>query len=604
MVGIDTQRVRRNPEHLYNNRARDSRTVGENRDLNNVDRVDRRQENRGGVTSVFRSRPGARGELSAAPIAEARPVVAAYRTEQNGSSTGTTGINGQPDAERARRYDGFPKDFPNLSRRELDRLNWRQIDRELNELFPDGLNIDGEVSADEERRIKVMMLAWGKAQSNGIPHEVDLLIPSGREVLRLTVHAAKGGAANINVHETRGEPAVTRRFENVEGEPRRTRRQLIEHAKSEIYREFGVRVLGKNDPGGGDKDFTLEELNEIYHALTLLSDEEQAKLRARADDPKSGYVFRRSQIARDLDTNRRQPDTGARHISDPRVVDGERLNNPSITFFDLAFEDSGSFVGSEDQAHQGSVYTTTHEIAHALERRPLVDAMVNYNKALYRLDQTIEPLQSQAQAFNAALAELDRRTPELQSVLSSDVPNMPPAQRRQFMDAIRAYNQALGAVDGMYLATTPDELAVATQTFEAGMAAWQEAMANLDADHPARALLDQVNTQVSQVATSGRALAPVFQRRVEVAQARAEIDAQSGPGQFDPENANSAVKSRRLLAFERDVLAREEPVSNYGAESSSEAFAEAYAVYRSDPEFLRRHRPVAYQWFENRNHLN
>jgi hypothetical protein len=43
---------------------------------------------------------------------------------------------------------------------------------------------------------------------------------------------------------------------------------------------------------------------------------------------------------------------------------------------------------------------------------------------------------------------------------------------------------------------------------------------------------------------------------------------------------------------------RETPITSYAATDAKEFFAEAYAAWRADPEFLEANAPVAFAWFE------
>jgi hypothetical protein len=56
--------------------------------------------------------------------------------------------------------------------------------------------------------------------------------------------------------------------------------------------------------------------------------------------------------------------------------------------------------------------------------------------------------------------------------------------------------------------------------------------------------------------------------------------------------------SARLRDFEKQVHGNTRPITSYAATSPKEFFAEAYAAWRADPEFLQANAPRAFAWFE------
>jgi hypothetical protein len=56
--------------------------------------------------------------------------------------------------------------------------------------------------------------------------------------------------------------------------------------------------------------------------------------------------------------------------------------------------------------------------------------------------------------------------------------------------------------------------------------------------------------------------------------------------------------SRRLSEFGEQVAAHNTPITSYAATSGKEFFAEAYAAWRADPEFLKANASAVFDWFE------
>jgi hypothetical protein len=57
--------------------------------------------------------------------------------------------------------------------------------------------------------------------------------------------------------------------------------------------------------------------------------------------------------------------------------------------------------------------------------------------------------------------------------------------------------------------------------------------------------------------------------------------------------------SERLREFTDQVVPATTPITSYAGTSPKEFFAEAYAAWRADPEYLQANAPTAFRWFEN-----
>lgn len=62
-------------------------------------------------------------------------------------------------------------------------------------------------------------------------------------------------------------------------------------------------------------------------------------------------------------------------------------------------------------------------------------------------------------------------------------------------------------------------------------------------------------------------------------------------------------KRNPVLAAFSKVLGKSGAVTLYGQTSAEESFAEAFALYRGDPEALKRLRPKVFDWFQAQGHL-
>jgi hypothetical protein len=66
----------------------------------------------------------------------------------------------------------------------------------------------------------------------------------------------------------------------------------------------------------------------------------------------------------------------------------------------------------------------------------------------------------------------------------------------------------------------------------------------------------------------------------------------------DRYKSREAQGSVRLNTFKQEVFDQEKAITTYAATSAKECFADGYAAWRADPDFLQANAPKAFAWFQ------
>ena len=142
-------------------------------------------------------------------------------------------------------------------------------------------------------------------------------------------------------------------------------------------------------------------------------------------------------------------------------------------------------------------------------------------------------------------------------------------------------------------ATTDAQLQTALKGLERVTKARDAAIEKLGVDHPLKGAIDDLAAAEDAIAPDVVATATADVKFLALknteAQAFAVVD--------NPKTAADESVTRGVAAFER-ALEAGEAVSNYGATNQKENLAEAYALYRRDPVWLKEQHPKAFAWMK------
>ncbi len=462
-----------------------------------------------------------------------------------------------------------------------------QLDTDLRAAFPGGYTITGVTTGSvEELRAMQALRQYGTARDSNnatINHrgtESDLLVPTSGAAMRMTVQTNASGAATATVHPTATATAAT---------PASTFADVAA-ARAALTRDFGVTVRQRSDPNGGDRDWTLAELSQVHAALTNLPATERSAL--------SGLDLVRSRTGTGSDLS-------GLYSPNVETSGGTRVRPASITLYDEAFAgDRQGFVGSGANPLPAHTMTVLHEAGHAIEGRRVNDALLSFNVANDNLNAAIAVRNATLPAASTANAAANTAVGDLNTALRR---RMTPAEQREARAVVSANNAIFSAITALDRASTPAELTRARTALDTAITRRDTAMGALSTSHPARAEFDAARTAIDARVVTARDTASaqeiLLSRRATRDTAAADVRTAAAGGRFTPGGA-TGPDSARLAAFDAmRTRSREAAVTTYGATGRAEAFAEAYMLYRADPEYLRANRPETFRWFDAGNHL-
>lgn len=322
-----------------------------------------------------------------------------------------------------------------------------------------------------------------------------------------------------------------------------------------IERDFGVVVTGK---------FSLEELQRVHESLALVPAKDRAALK--------GVTLEREAVAPSkLQDERGNTGTvgGAFFNGSEPESDGKRY--PHITFYDAAFP-STTHEGDDRRASQSVVL---HEAAHAIDGGAAGRAKLAFFLA--------QEERKAVDVVAAGLASAVDRDDAAYRAAAGDDP-----QSHAFSAANVAWTAAMKA---LRVADTASEKQKAQAALQKATKARDAALARLPAG--------EVKNTAQQLVTSQDALLPE-----ELKSAGARIKEEAAlktlrPLVADPPRAEAQAlvdaDTNAVAAFHKQAPTE---VSQYGGTKPEENFAEAYALYRRDPERLRTISPPAYDYMK------
>jgi len=221
-----------------------------------------------------------------------------------------------------------------------------------------------------------------------------------------------------------------------------------------------------------------------------------------------------------------------------------------------------------------------HEVGHAADARAGTDVVAAKNEAAQQVKNGQAAQDANEPAYNRAFAAFNRAL----------VGQKHEPQLTRVRDALVGFSAAVNQVKA---ATTDAQLQTALKGLERVTKARDAAIEKLGADHPLKGAIDDLAAAEDAIAPGVVATATADVKFLALknteAQAFAVVD--------NPKTAADESVTRGVAAFER-ALEAGEAVSNYGATNQKENLAEAYALYRRDPVWLKEQHPKAFAWMK------
>lgn len=339
-------------------------------------------------------------------------------------------------------------------------------------------------------------------------------------------------------------------------------------ASNALKKDFGVTVKK------GDKQWTTEELSRAHESFSNMPVADRAKL-------KGLDLIRDSTAPAKSQAEMKEGTVAGEYSPNVESRNGKRVKPGSITLYDAAFPKGAD-------ARKESFHIITHEAGHAVEGRARDDAMAAHNEtidkrntAVEKLNTTVEPNKANWTAYNSSGRAFSRARPQ-------------DANTRAFNTA---QNRVTGALDKLQKATTPEAIAKAQTALDTANTARDAALAKLPADHGARDAAETLVSNSRDLETSTKnyatANADYLPANKEEKARKKDLDAVStttGSGE-------TAKNTSKELSSYKSARGSEKPVSRYGATGPAEGYAEAYALYRRDPDMMKKKFPRQYAFF-------
>ena len=313
----------------------------------------------------------------------------------------------------------------------------------------------------------------------------------------------------------------------------------IADAIRELQKAFGIAAVTD-----GDSTWTIEDLNKVVGAFALLSSGDRAVL--------AGVELLRVQ------------DIAGEHAGEfawsQSVAGSSAMSAATIKIADDAFaSDSNSFVGSRAASWPASYLTILHEVGHAIASQALRNTSEVADQAIAQANTLVAPLNAAVVSSNAAGEDLN-------------------ALVGQYNDLVRAFNNSLTANNPDMTATTKNDLDSKKLEVEAQR---HEVDRLRDVEQAKRAGLESANLD---------------------AVAKQKLALSCRPRAATIGSYKSAADSKRVLEFVEFVtLKRIPPLTQYVRDNwpskPEEFFAEAYSLWRTDPEYLKANAKPLYDWF-------
>lgn len=434
------------------------------------------------------------------------------------------------------------------------KLTNEQLDQQLAKQFPGGVTFKPpfkDPNGREAALAKNALLVGSPNAERGA--ENDLILDTGvkgsPKPTLMTTRTDKAGAVTVEIVGTTP-PATKANFTS------------IDDAKKAFKKDFGMEIADAPSTVAGKqadpslKDWSLEELNKMHDGFSQMSGDEKKAL--------DGVKLERRTIVPGHSTWAAEFKSDLGHKPGTK----EPIRKDVLIMADSAFKgDGGAFVGDAKNPQFPSVRTALHEAGHAVENKAQRDAQLanetakfNYNTAVTdhaKLSKSWDGAygklnkadKAAAKDFDASFKDLEAKRAALANAPADKVAD-------RYADVIKAQNKI-------------------TTDFNA-----------LPSTHP-------LKKQASDLRDSSTNMAIGYAKTV----------ADTGKTLADKTKAGGV--SAQEAKFEKYVKDNSIPeITDYAVSGSRhENFAEAYSLYKTDPEWMKTNSPLLFKYFKDGEHL-
>lgn len=438
------------------------------------------------------------------------------------------------------------------------KLTNEQLDTQLKKQFPGGVTFKPpfqDPNGREAALAKNALLVGSPNAERGA--ENDLILDTGikgsPKPTPMTTRTDKKGAVTVEIGTAT--PASKAKF------------ATMEEAKAAFKKDFGMTVSDPTnaqktkDPGL--KNWSLEDLNKMHDGLSQMSKDEKGALEGVTLERRTNVPNHPNWVAEF------SPDTG----HDPTTKAPVRKDKMIIADGTFA-ADKGGFVGDIKNPQFPSVRTVLHEAGHAVENRRQREAHIANETAKFNYNEAIGPHKEVTKSWEGAYGKL----------------------KGADKDAAKDFNAAFKDVElkrAALAASPPDKV---TENYDALIKSQNkltDAYGKLPDSNPAK---KQAGALRDSAANMGLSYA---KNAADAGKKLSEAQSAEGKG---AKAENISAQQRKFDKYVKDNGLHE--LTDYAVSGSRhENYAEAFSLYKTDPEWMKTNEPKMYEYFQKGEHL-
>jgi len=344
--------------------------------------------------------------------------------------------------------------------------------------------------------------------------------------------------------------------------------------------------FGFADVKDGDASFTLDELNKVQAALSRLSSGEASALR--------GVVLKRMRAVMEDG----KASAGVFKTEHSLSADGKTaISTAELLLADSAFSsDMKNFIGGAANAAPISFQTILHEVGHAVEEAERYKARVAEFEAGAEVNRKVEVFNQAVGTANDSLNELNKAWNDARTLFNA-YKNAQKKTAYSYVKAMDVANTKLGALIRNRSVGQRSKVEHDARQAIALRDARKAALAKASPGHAALSDFQNASSRQDDSLKEGLKLSA------------ADADWEAAKSKHSAakkavaatETGGDTKRLKRFAAF----VAREKipPLTNYAKTKTSEFYAEAFSLWRADPEYLKLAAPKLFTWFATGEHL-
>lgn len=345
-------------------------------------------------------------------------------------------------------------------------------------------------------------------------------------------------------------------------------------------------TYGLKDVVDGDKAFTPEDLNKVHAAFQRLSAGERAALK--------GVVLKRVSAL----VEKGQAAAGLYSTEHKLSADGKTATSEAIlSLADAAFaHDLTNFIGGTGDAAPISFQLILHEAGHAVEEAERYKAREAEYAASADVNRKVEVYNQENTATGQAMNEVNTATAAVAPTVNGYKGKVA-QDAAGYVNATAAASGKLGDFGRTKTSAGNDKALADAQNAVQARDAQKADLQKKSASHPAL-------TDLADLVSKQDALFQAAKKRATAQKAWDDAKAVEATAKTAVKATESGKNTKRLQNFKTFVTTQKIPeLTAYSRTDIAEFYAEAFSLYRADPEYMQLVAPRLKGWFDAGNHL-